>query len=85
MKRYLSKTTCTVLCVAMAYGAGMLGAKTSQASDPFLGTIQYFGFNYAPRGWALVEDGLSQRGCDASSLSAQASGRIVSRGATSTP
>ena len=27
----------------------------AEASEPFIGTIQYFGFNFAPRGWGLCQ------------------------------
>ena len=35
----------------LSVGAGWSGA--ALASEPFLGQIQYFGFNFNPRGWAL--------------------------------
>lgn len=41
-------------------GAAMLTAATLtslpvMASEPFIGTIKYFGFNFAPRGWAQCD------------------------------
>ena len=42
--RYLAAAT--VVCTSLGFGS------TALASEPFIGQIQTFGFNFAPRGWA---------------------------------
>ncbi len=41
-----------VFFVAAVMTTTMAGSKVAQASEPFLGQIQMFGFTFAPRGWA---------------------------------
>lgn len=51
MKKYLK--TCLV---GAALSASMLtAAPTAQAQEPFLGNIGAFGFNFCPRGWAMLD------------------------------
>lgn len=33
----------------------LTGSQQALASEPFLGTIKYFGFNFAPRGWTTCD------------------------------
>jgi microcystin-dependent protein len=41
-----------IFTLAVVLAAGMLWGPTAQASEPFVGQIQMFGFNFPPRGWA---------------------------------
>jgi microcystin-dependent protein len=42
--------------LALNYSIALQGVFPSRnASDPFIGEIALFGFNFAPRGWALAE------------------------------
>jgi len=44
---------------AVALGlAGVLAATPAAATDPFLGEIRTFGFNFCPRGWAPADGAL---------------------------
>ena len=49
LKVFSSTTLLVVLAAVMAWGP------VASASEPFIGTIQMFGFNFAPRGWALCD------------------------------
>ena len=52
----LGKTVKTIPVALVASGIMLASpAFEAKASDPFLGTIQAFGFNYAPKGWALCD------------------------------
>jgi microcystin-dependent protein len=51
MKSMFSKTTRSVVAAA-ALSAGLGAAPPAMASEPFIGQIQMFGFNFPPRGWA---------------------------------
>lgn len=44
----------TVLFVTLAVTFGD-PIPEAEASEPFIGEIRYFGFNFAPRGWALCQ------------------------------
>ena len=44
-----------ILAVAVALAAIMPWSSPAYAQEPLLGQIQMFGFNFAPRGWALCE------------------------------
>ena len=54
MSRQTKKTVFIVLFAA-AVATTMTWTKPASAADPFLGQIQMFGFNFAPRGWALCD------------------------------
>jgi microcystin-dependent protein len=41
--------------LAAAFCTGMLAGVPAGAAQPFLGEIDYFAFNFAPRGWALCD------------------------------
>jgi microcystin-dependent protein len=46
-------STALLLTTATAVlGAAMTWSTPTQAQEPYMGTIRYFGFNFAPRGWA---------------------------------
>lgn len=49
------KTPIAVIFLAVLLAAGMFAAGPASASEPFLGQIKMFGFNFAPRGWALCD------------------------------
>ncbi len=51
MKGTLSKTARSLVAVA-ALGAGLGTAPPALASEPYLGEIRMYGFNFPPRGWA---------------------------------
>ena len=51
MKIMFSKTAKSVVAAA-ALSAGLGAAPPALASEPFIGQIQMFGFNFPPRGWA---------------------------------
>ena len=51
MIRRITKGALFAGAVAMGASFG-LQPNTANASEPFIGQIQYFGFNFAPRGWA---------------------------------
>ena len=51
MTRTLSRTLLTIIGAA-AFVSGIGWSTPATASDPFIGTIRYFAFNFAPRGWA---------------------------------
>lgn len=51
MKKITSKSAIAALLLTMGFGV----AGPANASEPFIGQIQYFGFNFAPRGWALCQ------------------------------
>jgi len=38
----------------------LTASQPATASEPFIGTIKYFGFNFAPRGWATCDGQLLQ-------------------------
>ncbi len=44
-----------VVALAVALGAAMFWSATAMASEPFLAEVRMFGFNFAPRGWALCD------------------------------
>ncbi len=50
----MKKTTTSIgiFALAVALVAGMVWSPPAQASEPFIGQIQIFGFNFPPRGWA---------------------------------
>jgi microcystin-dependent protein len=50
----MKKTTTSIgiFALAVALVAGMIWSPPAQASEPFIGQIQIFGFNFPPRGWA---------------------------------
>jgi microcystin-dependent protein len=43
------------LALAVALGGAMVWSTSAKASDPFLAQVKMFGFNFAPRGWALCD------------------------------
>jgi microcystin-dependent protein len=47
-----TKTSIGIFLLASALVAGMVWSPPAQAMEPFIGQIQIFGFNFAPRGWA---------------------------------
>jgi microcystin-dependent protein len=47
-----TRTSIGIVVLAVALVAGMIWIPPAQASEPFIGQIQIFGFNFAPRGWA---------------------------------
>ena len=49
LKAFSSATLFVVLAAVMAWGP------VASASEPFIGEIMMFGFNFAPRGWALCD------------------------------
>jgi microcystin-dependent protein len=48
-------TSIGIVVLAVALVAGMIWSPRAQASEPYLGQIQTFGFNFAPRGWAFCD------------------------------
>ncbi len=48
----MNKITRSLFAAALAL---MAPATTAQASDPFVGEIRSFGFNFCPRGWAKLD------------------------------
>ena len=65
MLKQSSSRNRSVKSIGAALGAGalLIGTSLSQpasASFPFLGEIDTFGFNFAPRGWALCDGQLLQ-------------------------
>ncbi len=46
--RYL----CIIFLLGAVLTAPMISPKNSHASEPYIGQIQMFGFNFPPRGWA---------------------------------
>jgi microcystin-dependent protein len=54
----MAKKTTTfiaLLALAAALAAGMIWSPSVQAQEAFIGQIQMFGFNFAPRGWAFCD------------------------------
>jgi microcystin-dependent protein len=51
MTRILSTALLTLMGSALL-AAAVTWSQPAVASEPFIGTIRYFGFNFAPRGWA---------------------------------
>ena len=43
------------LALAVALGGAMVWSTSAKASDSFLAQVKMFGFNFAPRGWALCD------------------------------
>ena len=54
MSRQIKKTVFVIL-VAAIVATTLTWTKPASAMDPFLGQIQMFGFNFAPRGWAKCD------------------------------
>ncbi len=54
MTRKFSKLLMTAVAI-VALVTSVSWSKPATASDPFLGQIDYFGFNFNPRGWALCD------------------------------
>ncbi len=52
--KFVSKLTKSsmVICALLTFIVGM-GWNSKAEADPFIGQIETFGFNFAPRGWAL--------------------------------
>ena len=48
-------TSMVIALLAVALVAGMIWCPPAQASEPFIGQIQMFGFNFAPRGWTFCD------------------------------
>jgi microcystin-dependent protein len=53
--RNRSKKSVSALLSASALAMAMGLSQPAQASEPFLGQIETFGFNFAPRGWAFCD------------------------------
>jgi len=53
----MKKTTASIgiLALTVALVAGVIWSPHAQASEPFIGQIQIFGFNFPPRGWAFCD------------------------------
>lgn len=54
MTRTISKALAT-LAGATTLAAAVLVSAPAAAAEPFIGTIKYVGFTFAPRGWALCD------------------------------
>ena len=54
MNSRISRVLITAVAVA-ALVTMMGGSQPASASEPFLGQIEYYGFNFPPRGWALCD------------------------------
>jgi len=53
-------TSIAIFALAVALVAGMAWSPPAQASEPFIGQIQIFGFNFPPRGWFHCDGQLLQ-------------------------
>ena len=54
MTRSISSAVAAVVSAAIL-AAGVTWSRPAAAVDPFIGTIRYFGFNFAPRNWAFCD------------------------------
>jgi microcystin-dependent protein len=50
-----TKTTVSVILLAMALAFGIIRGAPALAMEPFVGEIMIFAGNFAPRGWALCD------------------------------
>jgi microcystin-dependent protein len=50
-----TKKTAIIILVAAAAAATITWSAPAFASEPFIGQIQMFGFNFAPRGWTTCD------------------------------
>jgi microcystin-dependent protein len=53
----IRKTSSALLAItgSAVLATAVTWSQPAQAFDPFIGTIRYFGFNFAPRGWAFCD------------------------------
>lgn len=54
MTRKTSKALVAIV-VGAVFAMGITWAKPATASEPFLGQIEYYAFNFAPRGWTQCD------------------------------
>lgn len=54
MKNKKTNHTSSLISAAL-FSANLLSVSALQASEPFLGQIEYYAFNFAPRGWAKCD------------------------------